>query len=163
MTVFEVPIGPALVVSFQRYRCPASGLVDATVASCGAVPVLAPGPGLLLVPCPDGEALWIGLLPAGAGGVVTVRALDVELTVPVPPVHALAGMPRSPGAGPRWAIARHTDGAPVCRRIEIMVESGSDSAAVRVDLIDSARYAALSGRTLPPLDESAAYGGWLLP
>lgn len=163
MTAFEVPVGPALVVSFQRYRCPASGLVDAPAASCGALPVLTPGAGVLLVPCPDGEALWIGLLPGGAGAAVTVQALGAELTVHVPPVHALAGMPRASGAGPLWAIARHADGAPVCRRIDVVAVSGSVATTVRVELIDSQRYAALSGQPLPPLDESAAYGGWLLP
>lgn len=163
---FEVAAGPGLRLSFQRYRCPESGLVDRFAPSCGALPVLVASPDLL-VPCPRGEALWIGLLPVrptGAAGTVLVRALGSVQVVEVPPAYGIMGAPRTdvPEAIPCWALARASN-SPPCLRIELAVTFGDTRTAVGVELIDPDRYAALAGRRLPPLDEAAAYDGRRLP
>lgn len=162
--VYGAAVGPGLAVSFQRYRCPPSGLVERPTASCGALPVVADRPGVVLVPCPQGEALWIGLAAQGsARTVVAVHALGATVHLDVPPAHAAIGVPRGAPGGPVWAFARAADGPPPCARIDLTVTSGPVDTDLRVELVDPAVYTAATGRDLPPLDEGAAYGGWLLP
>jgi hypothetical protein len=59
--VFEFPLAETLTVSFQRYPCPAAGVVSALPRSWGALPVAETGPLELAVPVPEGEAVWLGL------------------------------------------------------------------------------------------------------
>src|SRR4051812_20731903 len=73
--MYELLLAPALSISFQRYPYPASGLVTNLPTSYGALPVLADAPGHCVLPCPDGEAFWIGLIPEEAGRAEVVRVL----------------------------------------------------------------------------------------
>jgi hypothetical protein len=176
-------------VSFQRYPYPEGGVLDALPRSCGALPILGPipsggvgGVGGVTVPCPAGEALWIGLVRTGlvraglertglvrtevAGPTWRVAASVAvsEALVDVPPAVAVPGLPR--GDGTWWALAREPRGAgaPACDVLELRaVPAGGAAASVRVVLVDAGEYRALGGAPLEPLDAGAAYGGWRLP
>lgn len=110
-------VGPFLSVSFQRYPRPASGLVEASPLSFGLLPVAPSREGDLLVPLPDGEALWLGFDPASERRPVLVfvavesgrgRAVDVRTGAPatragqgggiiVPPQRWIDGVRRPDG------------------------------------------------------------------
>ena len=73
-TMYEFLVTPSLSISFQRYPYPPTGFVTALPTSCGALPFEAGAPGHLILPSPDGEAFWIGLIPAPAAQPATRRA-----------------------------------------------------------------------------------------
>jgi hypothetical protein len=60
----EHAVTAALTVSFQRYPYPPSGWVETLPKSRGALPLALAAPGHVLLACPVGEALWIGLVAA---------------------------------------------------------------------------------------------------
>src|SRR5512133_4238056 len=72
----EHAVTAALTVSFQRYPYPPSGWVETLPRSRGALPLAVAAPGRLLLPCPAGEAFWIGLVATARGpsSQVTVAA-----------------------------------------------------------------------------------------
>jgi hypothetical protein len=161
-------VAEGLGVSFQRYPYPPSGTINALPRSCGALPILRGGPDELLVPCPAGEALWIGLVRSpGIDAAWQVRVVTttgapvpVEALVDVPPAVAVPGLPR--GDGTWWALAR--EAAPGYPGFELRVSSSSGSAtSVRVELLSARDYESISGAPLEPLDTGSAYGGWRLP
>jgi hypothetical protein len=182
----ELALTPTLFVSFQRYPYPPSGFVTGLPTSCGALPMLADAPGHLLVPSPEGEAFWIGLVGSRQGTPATVRALATltsgdrvdavtgastdrpsgagELPagpghLTVPPAHGLAGISR--GDGTWWAFARDAPAPAVaCPSLELV---SPPAGQVRVDLLAAAEFESLAGTPLPPLDPSGRYGGWRLP
>ncbi len=148
--MYEYALTPSLFVSFQRYPYPAAGLVTALATSWGALPFLRSAPGQLVLPCPDGEAFWIGLVPSPAGQQHRLRVLvsttsgdrvdaltgalanDPEPAgmddLLAPPRHGIPGIFR--GDGSWWAFARHTDEtpAPGCREIELRCRSAGTAA-----------------------------------
>lgn len=100
----EYAVTPALSVSFQRYRYPASGSVDGLPRSAGAAPLQVSGPGRLIVASPAGEALWIGLIPepAAPASLVTVLAVllcgrRVDAVSGRPAPDSAVGPQRAPG------------------------------------------------------------------
>src|SRR6188474_1972511 len=50
-----------LQISFQRFPCPPSGVVETPPRSWGALPVARAGEFELLLPVERGEAVWIGV------------------------------------------------------------------------------------------------------
>jgi hypothetical protein len=142
----EFPLTPTLSVSFQRYPYPPRGFLTALPSSWGALPIHADAPRHLTLPCPEGEAFWIGLVLAPNGGPTIVRVLasvapsawrdaiagapsdrprptdPADITVPTQ--HAVAGIAR--GDGTWWAFARDTGGtaAPPCRGMELLSRPG---------------------------------------
>jgi hypothetical protein len=144
----EHAVTAALTVSFQRYPYPPSGWVEALPRSRGALPLAAPGPGRLLLPVPDGEAFWVGLLatPQGPPSLVAVAASlasgeRVDLATgaapapdpgrdgfAVPPRFAVEGIAR--GGGGWWALAREAPAppAPACAGLELLVWTGPAAA-----------------------------------
>ena len=89
--VFEFPLSETLTVSFQRYPCPAAGVVSALPRSWGALPVAEMGPRELAVPVPEGEAVWLGLratAEARRWRLAVVAHLD-----PGGPTDAVTGLP----------------------------------------------------------------------
>jgi len=139
--MYEYPLTPSLAVSFQRYPYPPTGVVTELPSSWGALPILLRAPHQLLLPCPAGEAFWIGLVPSPAGPGCLLRVLmstasgelidamtgtHVNRSDPIPvegyqtpPRHGLAGISR--GDGSWWALA-HDAGdpsAPQCRGIQL--------------------------------------------
>ena len=178
----EFLLTPTLSISFQRYPYPPTGVVAALPTSWGALPFLTGEPGHLVLPCPDGEAFWVGLLAEAGGQRSLVRVvasvasgdrLDVVTgappedpspagsgDLPVPPRRAVAGIAR--GDGTWWAFARDTGGtpAPACQGLEVL---SRPAASVRVDLVEPGHYEALGGDRLPGLDPAGRYGGWRLP
>lgn len=175
-----LPIG--LVLSFQRYALPESGVIEGAPASLGALPV-----GLsrdcLLLPLAPRECFWIGLSADTADplelavaverddGLIDVMtgkawnaATAVGARVPGTPLidgirrrdGAFDPLLRDPGAGQR----------PRCRRLQLWVGKPGERAStpVLVELVDYAAFSARTGLPAPdPLDPDAGYKGWLLP
>jgi hypothetical protein len=126
----EHAVTDALTVSFQRYPYPPSGWVETLPKSRGALPLALAAPGHLLLACPVGEALWIGLVAArreersSQVGVVAQLASGerVDLatgtalvpgTDPAGGVESASGLPRPASAvPPRFAVEgiAHQDG-----------------------------------------------------
>lgn len=174
--IYEYALTPALSVSFQRYPCPASGSVTGLARSWGALPLLSGGPGRLVLPCPAGEAFWIGLVATGTGplprlGVHVVTAtgdrLDALTGGPAPdsgdlaaaPPHGLPGIVRPDGTW--WVFTRDPVGSqvPVCREIGVRTAG----AEVRVDVVGTDEFVTRGGAEVPTLDETQTYRGWRLP
>jgi len=139
--MYEYPLTPSLSISFQRYPYPPTGVVTELPSSWGALPLLLRAPQQLVLPCPVGEAFWIGLVPSPAGpscllrvlistasgelvDAITGRSVIRSDPTPVegfrtPPRHGLAGISREDG---RWWALAHDAGAPSapqCRGIEL--------------------------------------------
>jgi hypothetical protein len=183
--VYEFPLAETLALSFQRYPCPASGVVSELPRSWGALPLTPVGSQGLLVPVPDGEAVWVGLLaeprgrawsvrvvahldPHGTIDVLTGRPADPAgepAVLSVPPRRVLEGIARDDGDW--WVLTRVAPGppAPSCRRLEVRAEQagGPPERRLIVDLLDPAAFSARTGAEVPPLRPDAPYGGWRLP
>lgn len=177
-----LPVG--LVLSFQRYVRPASGLVEELPASLGALPAGLCAMDGLIVPLAAGEALWIGL-----GLALPARGLSLQLGVELGTGDmrdAIAGQPWRAGtaacievpATPRVAGFRRADGRTAafarpgadgcgCVRLALRVAAGNISAEtpeLSVHLVDYGNFSAQSGLAAPaPLDMQAGYQGWRLP
>ena len=183
--VFEFPLSETLTVSFQRYPCPAAGVVSALPRSWGALPVAETGPLELAVPVPEGEAVWLGLRataearrwrlavvahldPGGPTDAVTglsARVPDDLAVLVVPPRRQLEGIARPDGGW--WALTRVATalGAPSCRGLEILTapDGAPRERLIRVRLTEPGDFAADTGGDVPPLRADASYGGWRLP
>jgi hypothetical protein len=169
--MYEYALTPWLSISFQRYPYPSGGLVTALPTSWGALPFLVRAPRQLVLPCPDGEAFWIGLVPSPAGRQHRMRVLvtmadggridaltgthadnsepsGVENLL-APPRHGVPGIFRSDGSW--WAFARDTGDipAPACREIELLCRSGTTAGSLR-QTNDPGRQHAGPGHSQPP-------------
>jgi hypothetical protein len=144
--MYEFSLARTLSLSFQRYPYPSGGVVAELPSSWGALPFVHDVPRHLILPCPDGEAFWIGLIPEPGRGSTVVRVLasvasgawlDVLSGMPhdrsqptdsaditVPPEHAVVGISR--GDGSWWAFTHRTGGipAPACRGLELISRPG---------------------------------------
>lgn len=151
--MYEYALAPSLSVSFQRYPYPPAGLVTALPTSWGALPFVLSAPRQLILPCPDGEAFWIGLIPSPAGRRYRLRVLvsmasgdrvdaltgtpaddtrppSVE-DLPTPPRYGVPGIFR--GDGSWWAFARDTGNAPApaCREIQLLCRFADTGKPIR--------------------------------
>jgi hypothetical protein len=141
--MYEYALTPSLSLSFQRYPYPPDGVVTALPKSWGALPFLLSEPQQLVLPCPDGEAFWIGIVPSPDGRRYRLRVLvsivsdgridaltgaaadeiqpagDEELAS----LHGVPGIFQ--GDGRWWAFARDTDDTPGpgCLEIELLCQS----------------------------------------
>jgi hypothetical protein len=149
----EHAVTDALTVSFQRYPYPPSGWVETLPRSRGALPLAVAAPGRLLLPCPAGEAFWIGLVATARGrsSVVAVAARlasgeRVDLAtgaapgpdrhrggLAVPPRFAVAGIARQPGGWWAMALAAPAPSAPACAGLELLVWTGPPAAIAPQD------------------------------
>ena len=148
------------LISFQRFSRPVGDVVEGAPRSLGALPVGRAASGFLL-PVADNEAFWIGAMLSRdpdpdsvtimadrlTGGRVCVARLDRRQTT------IIAGMIRPDG---RFDIfSRHSISA---------IEATAHGRTVRVEPVDPALYAAVTGdRAAEPLDPAAGFGGWRLP
>jgi hypothetical protein len=149
--MYEYALTPSLSLSFQRYPYPPGGVVTALPRSRGALPFLLTAPQQLVLPCPDGEAFWIGLVPSPDGRRYGLRVLvsiasdgrvdaltgaaaaeirpagDEELA----PRHGIPGIFR--GEGRWWAFARDTGDTPgpACLEIELLCQPAETAQPVR--------------------------------
>jgi hypothetical protein len=182
---YEFPLADSLSLSFQRYPRPGSGIVAELPRSWGALPVASPDPGELLVPVPEGEGVWVGLLRPAGGPAWAVRVLahlrpggrtdavaggpapdspEDLAALAVPPGRVLAGIARR--GGDRWSIMRVAPGPgiPACAGLEFRAESeGVPAEPLTVRLVDPRQFRVRTGSGVPPLSADAPYGGWRLP
>ena len=152
-----------LLLSFQRYACPADGIVLELPTSLGALPVGAGAEGFLL-PLAEAEAFWIGVMggaPANAWPLAIAGVDRTGVALPIASITSkadafLPGYPRPDG---RWgALSRGT-----CSMVLIELGRTNAMAGATVHLVSPPEYAALTGQPEPPpLDPSAGYGGWRL-
>lgn len=148
----EYPLTQTLAVSFQRYPCPAAGWITALPSSYGALPLLRT-PRQLLLPCPDGEAFWIGLVTTPPERqhrlrvvVTTADGKRIDALIGTLADHTeppkdedLQGAPRHGvpgifrGDGSWWALAYRpvATSAPACRSIELQCRSAGPPARDR--------------------------------
>jgi hypothetical protein len=179
-------VGSQLAISFQRYPIPADGVLSSPSPSFGALPIGSTRSGRLLLPIVPGEAFWMGFtnceesiprirvaVETSTQGVLDA-CLGTEWSedrsaagIVVPPQRELDGIVRL--AGGWWPLTRFNPNAeaPQCQAIKIVVmpQLPEDLALrVRIESIDSSDFFESTGlRSPPPLDLTAAYGGWLLP
>jgi hypothetical protein len=163
----EYILTPSLTVSFQRYRYPHAATVTDLATSCGALPLHILAPGHLAVPCPNGEAFWIGLIPSPAGHQYRLNVLvsttsgervDALTGAPahehrppdmasyhMPPPLGIPGIRRTDGRW--WAFARDSDTpAPACRVILLSATTPATAPTVG-DHADPGRPRATPGQT----------------
>jgi hypothetical protein len=183
---YEFVVADSLSMSFQRYPCPESAVVQDLPRSWGALPVAPAGPRGLVVPVPEGEGVWVGLsrprdAPAWAvrvlahlqpggptdavrGGAGTDTAGDLAV-LRVPPRRALEGIARCGGGW--WPLTRVPPGpdAPACSALEVWAhrDGALPEPPWTVHLVDPAVFAAQTGAEVPSLAPDAPYGGWRLP
>ncbi|MDF2746689.1 MAG: hypothetical protein K0S98_974 [Propionibacteriaceae bacterium] len=141
--MYEYALTPSMSISFQRFPYPPTGLVTGLPTSRGALPLLHSAPGKLVLPCPQGEAFWIGLVPSGHAqnrlrvivSLASEHRVDALTGAPaddIPPADAndlaaprngIPGIFR--GDGSWWAFARDTGAmtAPACLEIELLCRS----------------------------------------
>jgi hypothetical protein len=166
-----------LVLTFQRFRRPASGVIAQIPSSLGALPVGVNPKGKFLLPVADDEAFWIGLGESSARAELAVaiepaegRLLDAisggpwnpakPHTVTVPARRWIDGVPRSEGQLNVFTRAP-TIGGKTCRALRFVAGSGP---AVRIELVDYAAFTLRTGLSPPePLDPDTGYKGWRLP
>jgi hypothetical protein len=148
--MYEYALTPSLSVSFQRYPYPPDGVVNALPRSWGALPFLVSEPQQLVLPCPDGEAFWIGIVPSPDGRRYRLRVLvsiasdgrvnaltgaaadeiqpagDEELGS----LHGIPGIFQ--GDGRWWAFARDTGDTPGsgCLEIKLLCQSAETAKPV---------------------------------
>ena len=149
----------SLLVSFQRFARSGGEIVERAPQSLGALPV-GQGKGSLLLPLAEAEGFWIGVMLAASeptriglaaqrrdGG----RSRLVDLVGPQTAV--ISGMIRTDG---RFDIfSRHSLAA---------LDIAADDSRARVELVEPAVYARVTGQPAPdPLDPAGGYGGWRLP
>jgi hypothetical protein len=137
--MYEYALTPSLSLSFQRYPYPSTGIVTALPRSWGALPLLLTAPQQLVMPCPVGEAFWIGVVPSPGERRYALRVLVLiasnhwldaftgaasDETQPfgvedLPAWHGIPGIFR--GDGKWWAFARDTGDTvvPGCLEIEV--------------------------------------------
>ena len=173
------------MTSFQRYSCPAAGVVEAAPPSLGALRVGVGARGGLFLPV-AGEAFWIGIHVARGSpslDVAVLAALEDGCAVDtfsgirpgrgrlptratVPPMLVLPGIRRPDGTS-WWALtsAPPPDAGPACQGLVLaMWRRNRCVALARIRLVDFAEFTARTGLPPPPpLDPDAGYGGWRLP
>jgi hypothetical protein len=182
-----------LSLSFQRYPLTGSPVLHDLPRSWGALPVVTAEPGRLLLPAPDGEGAWLGLVPErgrpawavrvvallspqGEVDLLTGRAIgegtEVASAGTVPPLRSLPGVARGQGAW--WPLTRTPaePEAPSCVRLTVRARPAGESegdtepvsdASVQVELLDPVEFEERTGHAVPPLRPDAPYGGWRLP
>jgi hypothetical protein len=149
--MYEYALTPSMSISFQRFPYPPTGLVTALPTSWGALPLLHSAPGKLVLPCPQGEAFWIGLVPSGHAqnrlrvivSLASEHRVDALTGAPADdvrpadrndvaaPRNGIPGIFR--GDGSWWAFARDTGATtgPGCREIEMLCRSAGTTEPLR--------------------------------
>jgi hypothetical protein len=167
-----------LVLSFQRFALPATGVIDRLPPSLGALPAGVAQDGTLMLPVADGEAFWIGASTDGPDGQAEVMVSSVlsdgrtrvAPTLRAAPSARLAGLPRGDGGYDAFTRTATTSG-PGCDALTFRCrirQRGRPWPArftrLVVRLAGPDAFAAATGVPPPgPLDPGAGYGGWRLP
>lgn len=173
--MYEYALTRSMSISFQRFPYPPTGLVTALPTSRGALPLLHSSPGKLVLPCPSGEAFWIGLVSSGQAqnrlrvivslasehrvdALTGADADDIQRASDIPaPRNGIPGIFR--GDGSWWAFARDAGdtAAPACLEIELLCRSVEATEPLRVTNDPGRQHAARSQRDeshRPPAPQS---------
>jgi hypothetical protein len=181
----ELRLPDGLVLSFQRYALPESGVIEEAPASLGALPVGIARDGELLLPLAQRECFWIGLRleavqPLGLavaleredGALIDMLSGDAwdaraAAVAHLPGTQRIEGIRRSDGAFDPLLRDDGEGRGPQGARLHFWVRSIHERAAARSMVLQLVDYATFTARTgLPPpdaLDPDAGYKGWLLP
>jgi len=148
------------VVSFQRYLCPSDKVVADAPSSHGALPV-APAGNHYLLPLPDQEAFWVGIvLPKDWDrGKLQFVAMHADGRVLVSEQFTRPGMFVVPGI-------KRSDGQFDVFRLESVSELLLTRAGriARIVICDPRAFVVRTGQAPPEtFDPNAVFGGWRLP
>jgi hypothetical protein len=148
------------VVSFQRYPCPSDKIVGDAPSSYGALPVAPEGDHHLL-PLPDQEAFWVGIiLPKDWDrGTLSFVAMHADGGVLVSEQFIRPGMFVIPGI-------KRPDGQfdVFCRESVSELLLAGAGGITRIVVSDPRTFATRTGQAPPePFDPNSAFGGWMLP
>lgn len=166
----QLAFGP-LVVSFQRYALPGTGLIEGELpASLGALPLAAVGRRFVL-PVAAGEAFWIGLSVEARASLqlrllpVPLEGRGVEERFAVPRFRVIPGWRRDGDASLRAFTRAGPAASMSLTELRLSAEAGKyPPATATIELVDYPDFAALSGQPAPEqLDPEAGYKGHLLP
>ncbi|MGY1670364.1 hypothetical protein [Geodermatophilus sp. SYSU D00710] len=176
-----------MALSFQRYPLTGTSVLHELPRSWGALPVVdTEEAGRLLLPVPDGEGVWLGLLPdrgSPAREIQVAAALSSQGVVdvatgqavrqsagwrPVPSLRSVPGIAR--GENSWWPLSRaaRAAGTPACEELTVRLRPGAAAkprpeVSVRVSFVDPVEWEERTGHAVPPLRPDAPYGGWRLP
>jgi hypothetical protein len=148
------------VVSFQRYLCPSDKIVGDAPSSCGALPVAPEGDHYLL-PLPDQEAFWVGvILPKEWDrGMLSFAAMHTDGGVVLSEQFTRPGMFVIPGI-------KRSDGQfdVFCRESVSEFLLAGAGGITRIFVSDPRTFVIRTGQAPPePFDPNSAFGGWMLP
>jgi hypothetical protein len=148
------------VISFQRYQCPSDKFVLEAPSSHGALPIAPEGDHYLL-PLPDQEAFWVGIiLPKDWNRrKLHFAAMHADGSVLVsehftrPGMFVVTGIKRSDGQFDVFRLESVS---------ELLLTSAGGIA--RVVVCDPRTFVVRTGQPPPEtFDPDAAFGGWRLP
>ena len=181
----ELRLPPGLVLSFQRYELPASGVIDRAPASLGALPVALSRDGELLLPLAPRECFWIGVTSDAARPLSLSAAIERDdgsvtdvlsgaawnaadpACAEVPGVSRIDGVRRADGNFEPLLRDDGSGSGPHDRRLLLVVNAHDATAApltATLEFVDYVVFSARCGSAPPaPLDRDAGYKGWLLP
>jgi hypothetical protein len=152
-------ISNGAVLSFQRFRRPADGIVHEAPPSCGVLPAGYGRSGLLLA-VPRDEAFWIGvLLDASWSGELAIAVERIDRTM-----ISLARIGRL-GASTIDGIPRHDGRFDVfCSDTILAIQLDNGAVVCRIEITSVEDFVARTGRKPPSsFNAGTAYQGWRLP
>lgn len=186
-----VALAPGLLLSFQRFQRPQSGLIDRAPSSLGFLPVGWAATREWLLPLADNECFWIGLGESAAtpprwlavavefGSGAARDAVTGEVwqhsragMLPVPGTPLIAGIQRPDGTLAVFARTAVPFPASSCVRIRLYASPqpclearcDGDVSMLALRLADYEVFATETGLAAPAtLDPVAGYQGWRLP
>lgn len=150
----------ALLISFQRFALPPTGVVESAPSSLGALPV-AWTPDCFLLPVAHDEAFWIGVMFPVATNmdslVLESFSADGERTL-------IATVEPSRNVIIAGIVQPNGKIKTFCRQSVAELRVRVDYRSARICLIDYESYSRRTGEAAPmPLDPSSGFGGWRLP
>ncbi len=150
----------SLLISFQRFALPRTGMVESAPPSLGALPVALTS-ACFLLPVADDEAFWIGVIFPAATDIGT---LVLESISPNGERTLAATLKPSPHAIIAGIVQPNGKIKTFCRQSVAEFRVWIDHRSTRVCLTDYESYSLRTAESGPvPLDPSSGYGGWRLP
>lgn len=151
-----------LLISFQRYLCPSSNIINAIPQSLGALPV-GEGPDGYLLPVALNEAFWLNVLLLSKKPIF-FNSLKIVAISPIDQQVMIAKLEPPRNFSSPGILLSNRRYKPFCRKNVIRFTLHLDNFSIRLSLTDYQYYCEFTGNPPPsPLDPNAGFGGWLLP